>query len=325
MAVWLQSSGCQFLPTIEWLRGQLSRIRSVAGYFSRMLERTQARVGFVNTYYSAEGMAFILACRKHGVAAIDIQHGMQGHKHVAYGCWRNMLASGYELLPNQFWVWSQTEADAISAWRPSAMTDHVPIVVGNPWRQLWLGDGEPFVRETLAQVAEAIDASHAKRHVLVTLTRGVEWGEDAKILRALALLGRDYMCWIRPHPAAMHEAGRVREEAKRFGVANFDIERSAQFPLYALMPRMSVNVTHSSTTVLEAESFGVPSVVTSDYGLDFFRDKLDSGTARAALTTESIAEAIAQSCDMSAARRTTVPMGNAGSIEAGFNALGLSS
>lgn len=84
-------------------------------------------------YYSLEGMALCLACRKQGIPSIDIQHGIQGSGHRAYSRWTKVPQNGYELLPTLFWCWSDYEAETISDWGEIAGNQHKAIVAGNPW------------------------------------------------------------------------------------------------------------------------------------------------------------------------------------------------
>src|SRR5262249_5108569 len=85
----------------------LARIRSVAAFSRRQLDRLRPAAAFVVSYYSLDGMAFNLACREAGVVSADIQHGVEGDLNAAYGQWSRLPATGYALLPNLFWCWTE--------------------------------------------------------------------------------------------------------------------------------------------------------------------------------------------------------------------------
>jgi hypothetical protein len=92
------------------------RLRLYANFFRKIFETVNPEIGFVVSYYGLIGMAFNLACRQIGIPSVDIQHGVQGDLHRAYGRWNKLPKAGYELLPTIFWVWSEVEAKAINNW-----------------------------------------------------------------------------------------------------------------------------------------------------------------------------------------------------------------
>jgi hypothetical protein len=59
-----------------------------------------------------------------------------------------------------------------------------------------------------------------------------------------------------------------------------------------LLKFADLHVTHSSSTVIEAAEFGVPSVVCSDYGAQFFAAQVAAGQAVVAKSEEEIAQAL---------------------------------
>lgn len=103
-------------------------LKIMAGWFDKIIKRTQPSIGFVVCYYGIEGMAFNLSCRRNGIPSVDIQHGVQGDFHRAYGQWNRVPPNGYELLPSIFWVWSETEARAIEKWNPKVSYFHQSFI-----------------------------------------------------------------------------------------------------------------------------------------------------------------------------------------------------
>ena len=95
-------------------------------------------MGFVVTYYGSIGMAFDLACREFGIPSFDIQHGVQGSLHAAYGRWLRLPVNGYELLPSFFLCWSQKEKSVIEEWSNKFSKWHRPLVHGNLYLDMLL-------------------------------------------------------------------------------------------------------------------------------------------------------------------------------------------
>lgn len=267
------------------------RLCSLSEYFQSILRRARPLRAFVNTYYSVEGMAFVLACKHIGVPVADVQHGLQGAYHVAYGQWRRLPIGGYELLPDEFWVWSESEHRAIDDWRPAGCRLHVPVIAGNAWLDLWRTETDPLVARVMQQVRR-IRRSDARYCVLITLQWGLHDGETLRLLSAIARLPPDFHCWLRLHPLVAHERRRVREMAESCGLRNVEIDEPTDLPLHALLRTADVHLTHSSSTVIEAGEFGLRSVVCSDYGAQFFAAQIAAGEAVVARSVEEITAAV---------------------------------
>lgn len=277
------------VPSREWLRVQAARLQALSRWFGGALQRSEASHAFVNTWYSLEGQAFVMAANRLGMRAIDLQHGMQGSQHVAYSNWLTVPVEGYSTLPNEFWVWGQEEAVVIDAWA-TRTARHSARVTGNYWLQQWRDDGQPLVRSFLAQACAL--RGNAVTQVLVGLTWGVAEEETEKLMEAARLCGNSVSWWWRLHPV---ESGRRAEFAARLARCGLDascVSEATDLPLYALVRNADLTVAHSSTLIREAAEFGVPSVVTSDYGAAMHADLVRNGMALRALDSAAIAHAV---------------------------------
>jgi hypothetical protein len=115
---------------------------------------------------------------------------------------------------------------------------------------------------------------------LVTL----QWGlSDAEQFAPLADLIRHAQgrCafWIRLHPVMLEQRAGIAARFTALGAPNVFVDEPSDLPLYALLRHADVHLTHSSSTVIEAELFGVRSVVTSRYGAEIYPRQIDSGVA----------------------------------------------
>jgi hypothetical protein len=129
------------------LEDMVLRIKKLSAYWEKKLSKVQPELVFIVTYYNYIGMSLNLACHRLGIHTIDIQHGVQGNYHVAYGRWYKVPSDGYQLLPYYFWVWSQDEKDVINRWSSSINKKHIPIVGGNNWINMWKDNENPIVKE----------------------------------------------------------------------------------------------------------------------------------------------------------------------------------
>jgi hypothetical protein len=233
---------------------------------------------FIVSYYSIEGFALVLACKRLGITSVDLQHGVQGPLHPAYsGLPRG--SGPFQLLPDWFWVWSEEEAEAIDSWS-EVSGQHRALVGGNPWLDLWLEDADVYVRTVNARV-EAMRAEYMhKKIVLVTLQPGISNPQQLGLLRELIeLAGDGWAWWIRLHPVMMGQRDQIQSALKSLRTKSVDLDRASHFPLYGLLRQVDVHLTHSSSTVIEAEKCGVASVITSLYGAEVYPTQIRRGMA----------------------------------------------
>ena len=100
-------------------------------------------------------------------------------------------------------------------------------------------------------------------------------------------------------------------------ISNAVIDEATDIPLFILLKHVDIHLTHSSSVVLEAEELGVPSIVISDYGSEFFPEQISTGSAILAYTTDEI---IASIKSLSAANRLKSKIDPSSSkIERGIN------
>jgi hypothetical protein len=257
-----------------------ARLEAVSRLHARLLERARPRLAFVVSYYSLEGMAFVLACHRARVPVVELQHGVQGEFHPAYAAWQAVVPAGgkHPLLPDVFWVWSPWEAGVIGRW--SEGTAHAALDGGNPWAGIWSA-GSPW-----PGVASALDAAGALKArasgrpvVLATLQYGLAASEQLDPLAAfIRTAGQEFAVWVRLHPAMRERREEVR--ALLAAAGPFELDACSDVPLQALLPQVDVHWTHSSSTVIDAAQFGVPSVLGSEYGAELFAPLIAGGVAR---------------------------------------------
>lgn len=261
-------------PPLGWLRQACTRVRQTADFFARILQNTGAALGVAVNYYSPVGMAFVLACRERGLPVVDLQHGVGGNLHFAYGRWVRVPAGGFDLLPTHFWCWDAESAAAIRAW---ATDGHTTLVGGNPWLSYWQDASAPHVREADARI-RALKAQHPSAiHALLTLQFPALSEQTRATLDSVRSSGPDIFWWIRLHPRLLADRKHV---AAHLGLTNrVEIDAATHLALPALLRHVDVHVTHSSSTVLEAATLGVQSVITSRYGAELYPAQLRSGMA----------------------------------------------
>jgi hypothetical protein len=254
------------------------QIISIGRYFRRVLADVRPKIAFVACWYATESMACVLVCNQLGIPTVDIQHGSQEF-HVAYDRWNRVPPEGYELLPTYFWCWSESEAAVIREWAGN-LPVHQPIVGGNLFLERWRAGNDETVRAYDGMLRALKESSKRKVQILYTLNGSTK--EEIKtivdIIDAVNKSDIDAHFWIRLHPIALDQKARVRRTLEESGLRNVDVENATTLPLYALLRHMDVHVTEFSSVVIEAQSFGVPSV-TGEQGVIWFPSQVADGWA----------------------------------------------
>jgi len=281
------------VPTLDSVQRYAAELRRLSAVWAGLLRRTTPSLVLVVSYYGMEGLALNLACRELGIPSVDLQHGLQGNLHVAYARWKRVPSYGYEMLPTFFWVWEQSDAKTIEQWNAQVSRWHRPLVGGNLWLNEWLSGENNLVAKHDRKLQDVRALFPGKYHVLITLQ--LHQADDRtldSLFAAMRKTGQEYHWWIRLHPCMLGERGSVRAMLERNEISDFELDLATDLPLYALLRQMDLHLTHSSSTVIEAAFFGIPSVLISSYGAEFFPDQTVSGWAVTALTEDTIIEAI---------------------------------
>lgn len=264
----------------------LWRFNALAGCFEDMFRALRPKTVFLACYYAVKQMAAVQAARRLSIPVVDVQHGVQGQWHPAYGRWDNVPPAGYSVLPDRFAVWSEAERRVIDQWREaSGVETHVPFVAGYPWIEQWRKGSTPA-----AEAGEAPFSGSGLRRILVTHQDESifpEW-----IYESLAELSRENAILFRLHPGAAHRAAHWERKLQEKGLVHFDVVRATELPLTALLADTDVHVTGCSSCVLEAREFGIPSVVIHYHGLLVYREMIDDGSCLYAPDPATFARAL---------------------------------
>jgi hypothetical protein len=283
----VRSSRCSMVPpNLGSIRRWSATIEAYSGVYERVLRVLRPRIAMVACYYSLSGMALNLATRRLGAVSVDIQHGVQGDLHAAYGSWTKVPPCGYELLPKVFWCWSEREVLSISRWAQTSRA-HRALAGGNLY--LLRSSTE---RDGPRRVPDPPPPEGDRRRALYTLS-GDESGADLKVLAQLVTRTRfNTDWWIRCHPCKLDQRKVIKKLLKDHSLGNAAVDLPTDMPLYGVLNMVDVHVTEFSTVTIEARAIGVPTVLTNRRGGVLFADELSSGWAVVACTVNEIVAAI---------------------------------
>ncbi|MFN0161674.1 MAG: hypothetical protein ACKVQQ_10610 [Burkholderiales bacterium] len=258
-------------------------IGAYAAVLETLLAARRAKVGFLCCYYCNEGYAFVLACRRLGIPAVDIQHGVGDHIHLAYVGWHRVPTEGYAVIPSAFWCWTCNDVKQIDRWARPLRSRHRALLGTNlPLDRHLALSGEPDAaqREIEAGLFGAsVPSPRRPIRALVSLQPNyltdAPWRES--LHRMMARLGDQVVWWMRLHPGMRGDL----ERASAMAPAGLQTEyvKCTALPLYTLLRHADVHLTHCSSTALEAAAFGVDTLLLSRLGADYFSGLIAEGRA----------------------------------------------
>lgn len=279
-------------PDIQNVKAKALKIRGLAEFYKKILKKTKPGIGLTVSYYGDYPMAFNLACREFGIPSVDIQHGGEGDLHAAYGRWNKIPLTGYELLPTIFWCWSEAEAAIIKKWNYKVENWHKVMVGGNLLLEMWKNDSFDFINNYEKKILN-IKKENNNPNILLTLGFDISTEENLKnTFEAIKKSQKQLNWWIRLHPSMLNKKEIIKKTLLNKEIHNFEMDIVTEVPLYSLLKHVDAHVTYISTTVVEAQQFNVPSVITSNYGADFFPDQIASGWSVKACASNEIIDAI---------------------------------
>jgi transcriptional regulator with AAA-type ATPase domain len=84
----------------------------------------------------------------------------------------------------------------------------------------------------------------------------------------------NWFWWIRMHPDMRSKRMKVHRLLQSLHRDNWSLFEATDLPLYSLLKVMDVHITEYSAVVLEAEMFGISSIITHPLGRDFFQRQI---------------------------------------------------
>lgn len=263
---WLPPGLAPPFARLDRLRRHLLHVRLVANWFKAALQRAQPKLAFV-VDYGHISRAFNLACSELGIRSVEIQHGLAGRLHWAYGRWKAVPAGGFSVLPDLLWAWTVDDADAVNDWGGAC---HSAVVGGHPAQ---------LNRRRDPDSPAVTSPRSGKPRILITLQPGLNSPERSAVFRALIRSTRDEWDWaVRSHPNM-----RAEEIRRAFELLDLDGGETARssiastLPLDEVLSSTAVHLTHESAVAVEAAWRGVPSVVTSPEALAYFPELAANG------------------------------------------------
>lgn len=245
------------------LRHEVRRIEQMARILERFIVRHQVQKVINVCYYGYVGMAVNQACYRQKRLSIEYQHGIQTQYHPMYSNWQNVPPEGYELLPEEFWVWGQATNNVIADW-VNEQSFHKVKTVGNAWLE--------FFRQQLAQnqsLTEAQEQRYAGKKLILVSLQAYPEHYRSHVTEAMKQSEEDWLWILKEHPRFQLTPEQLQAE---FGnlVTDGTVVLERDFTIYEMLTLLPINVhlTAFSTVAFECEYYGVPTVFFHENGID---------------------------------------------------------
>jgi len=177
-----------------------------------------------------------------------------------------------------FWTWEEQARDVIAVWAAGTHGAHTAFCGGNPCLSL--------------PGAAGIEPATPVGSVRVLFTAQAFFGLPNAIADAMASSPRDWHWWIRVHPQYWETREPMRQELMARGLRNWSIDDASDAPMATVLVASDVHVTEFSSSVLEAEALGVPSVLVHPKGCNLFEAQIASGLALYAADGAAVVAAV---------------------------------
>jgi hypothetical protein len=244
-------------------------IRLVSQVLKKILTLKGVKKVYVTAYYSEPQMALLLAARELGIPTVDLQHGVQARAHKAYGSWSKVPPEGYNVLPDEFAVWSEVEMQIRKDWGKPA--ESIP-------RATMIGPSPLLLRQKLGD-HEGIPAwlsSIRVRERKLALLSTQPTVDFIRFLKESTGVG-DYFWLIRLHPRMRGDLTVSLKALSEIPDLRFEIQKSTAANLFPLLESCDVHVTGYSTVATEASWFGKKTLTFHPFGPTCFPELTDAG------------------------------------------------
>lgn len=290
------------LPDVNEVEKVAYYVEQHVALYRALLERLRPKVCFIVSYYGTERFSLMRACRQLGISSVDLQHGYAGATHFAYAAWERVPVGGYDLLPEVFWGWSEDDRAVVDAWASRTGGAHRAELAGNVFLAGWAQAVFPGTEEVMALGravrARAPDASH----LLVTLN-GYEPRDLLRHLAGIVARMDDVYMWLRMHPVRHEQRPVLAETFGALTPSRVCFEEASTLPLPVVLSNVDLHATEVSSTVLEAESFGIASVLLGPNEAAAYSASIARGTVHVAQTLDDVPRLVKLLCRKRAARR----------------------
>jgi hypothetical protein len=258
--------------------------------YEQVIEILKPKLAFLTAWYSPAEMAFVYACRRHGVHVVDIQHGAID-KHPMY-LWKYGDAIGKTLLPDNYWTWGRFHAAICNEYLNSDRTTQrtTAIAGGNRWAAFYMNHRDNIETQMTIDDSLPQNNGNAKR-ILITTSHFSHFDVafPTPLIELMCETQDEFLWIIRPHPYFKGSLDDFTSNLHDAGITNYSIHTAQSIPLYQVLESITHHVTSTSVSVAyDALMFSVSSAFTHVSGCSHASDLIEKGVWFSALTKSAL-------------------------------------
>lgn len=235
-------------------------------FFKNVLLKIQPKEITVLCYYSEDIFALIAAANQLNIKTIEMQHGPQTDIHLSYGSWSVIPKEGYDVLPRTFWCWDNYSKTVLDKWIKKNKLYQVEVK-GNPWVDYWKKNNSTYKYSDF---------------ILYSLQPNPITHGQLFIPEMIELIKESNCLWfIRLHPRQLNQMSLIKELLERENILNLvNLEDATKDALPVLLANAKLHITHFSGATLEAEFFGLKTILINETGLKSFPHLIERNEAQ---------------------------------------------
>ena len=251
------------LLSVQELRKQVLFMNRLSRAYAALLRKSGVRFVIAGCGYGLDTMSLFMACRDSGVKCMEVQHGLAaGAGHRWYTSWRKMPKDSqrYEMLPDCYWVWSESDAQVMNRWCQGIHT----VIPGCKPISCVMDRMEALTKQ------KPFPIDNHKKNVLLSL-QPIPY---PRWIKSVIEETCQQVNWIiRKHP-------RFEENQAAFlqslgSLPNVYVEGMETILLEKILAKTSVHITSHSTVCVDALDFGVPSIIFGGEYADLFQKQIE--------------------------------------------------
>jgi len=246
---------------------QYTLLNFVKNYFKRIIQKNQMQICFKVSWYDTIGMALSWASKDMKIPCFDLQHGIAGSTQSrAYSSWSRVPKSGYKLMPDGFWSWSENDAKEIESWSSGAVNPVKVFVGGNVWNRVWK-EGKLSIKPWCKNVFESNNIN-----ILYTLQGE---GVSELLVDLIKNSPKEWNWMLRCHPMRMDSISDINQKIKSINTkAEVDVINATKEFLPNILMNTDIHISGWSAVVFDAKDFGIKSILCHPSSKILFKDML---------------------------------------------------
>lgn len=248
---------------------------------------------FLSCWYAVENLAIAHICHELDIPCTDLQHGVQGPAHLAYGTWADLPKGGCSTIPSRFWCWDEESARNIRSWAPPHQ--HRPFVGG----YAWFGPNRLPTND---------QRSH--RHRILYSMQPISDPIPERLGALIKNGSPDHFWTFRLHPAARSHKDVLMKWVERWGITDkVALEDPLSVPLVESLSNSNIHITQYSSVILEAAYLGIPSIALHSNAKNIFNDLLLSGVLISCDSIEKLPTLLVRTRNSTSEMVEIIPLG----------------